>query len=285
MPAPRWKLRLQPSHPSKTSVALNRSRRHIFCVRLLAVWFVSLPVTRAVSASEPPCISGVPETVGTGTAIDARTLRLRDGREIRLAGLEPLQHDERALQAARRALDALLKDRDLALFTVTKPDRYGRLSAFVVPVGQSVSMQEHLLKSGDFAAGLVENDACIPQLQRFEAEARSARRGIWAGTNALKNTETTGDILAMMGQFIVAEGKVLSARQAGATFYINFGRRWTRDFALTIARRDISAFEKAGVSRLTLEGQTVRVRGWVTDQRGSPRIQVTKPAQIEIVKQ
>ena len=74
-----------------------------------------------------------------------------------------------------------------------------------------------------------------------------AKRGIWADPAAIKNAESPGDILAGIGRFTVVEGKVLSVRQAGATTYLNFGRNWTRDFAVTISRRMVPAFEAAGV--------------------------------------
>ena len=74
-------------------------------------------------------------------------------------------------------------------------------------------------------------------LDAAEAAARRAKRGIWADPAAIKNAESPGDILAGIGRFTVVEGKVLSVRQAGATTYLNFGRNWTRDFAVTISRR------------------------------------------------
>ena len=80
-----------------------------------------------------------------------------------------------------------------------------------------------------------------------EAEARRAKKGTWADPAAIKNAESPGDILAGIGRFTVVEGKVLSVRQAGATTYLNFGRNWTRDFAVTISRRMMPAFEAAGL--------------------------------------
>ena len=80
-----------------------------------------------------------------------------------------------------------------------------------------------------------------------EAEARQAKKGTWADPSAIKNAESPGDILAGIGRFTVVEGKVLSVRQAGATTYLNFGRNWTRDFAVTISRRMMPAFEAAGL--------------------------------------
>ena len=110
---------------------------------------------------------------------------------------------------------------------------------------------------------------CAASLLAAEAEARQAKRGIWADPSAIKNTESPGDILAGIGRFTVVEGKVLSVRQAGATTYLNFGRNWTRDFAVTISRRMLAAFEAAGIALKSLENRRIRVRGWV-EARGGP---------------
>ena len=82
-------------------------------------------------------------------------------------------------------------------------------------------------------------------LAAAEAAARDAKLGVWADPSAIKNAESPGDILAGIGRFMVVEGKVLSVRQAGATTYLNFGRNWTRDFAVTISKRVLPAFEAA----------------------------------------
>jgi hypothetical protein len=88
--------------------------------------------------------------------------------------------------------------------------------------------------------------------------------------------------LASIGRFAVVEGKVLSVGQAGATFYVNFGRRWTRDFAATISKRMMPSFEAAGINAKSLENRRIRVRGWV-EQRGGPRIELLRVGQIEVV--
>ena len=97
----------------------------------------------------------------------------------------------------------------------------------------------------------------------------------------IKNAESPGDILARIGQFTVVEGKVLSVRQAGATFYLNFGRRWTRDFAVTISRRVVPSFEAAGIVLKSLENKRIRVRGCI-ESRGGPRIEARTLGQIEL---
>src|SRR5437868_202390 len=112
--------------------------------------------------------------------------------------------------------------------------------------------------------------------------AREAKRGIWADPAAIKNAESPGDILTGIGQLTVVEGKVLSVRQAGATTYLNFGRSWTRDFAVTIPKRILSGFEAAGIILKSLENRRIRVRGWV-ETRSGPRIEVLRVGQIEVV--
>ena len=123
---------------------------------------------------------------------------------------------------------------------------------------------------------------CAAALAAAEAAARQAKRGIWADPAAIKNAESPGDILAGIGRFTVVEGRVLSVRQAGATTYLNFGRNWTRDFAVTISRRIVPAFEAAGLAPKSLENKRIRVRGWV-EARGGPRIELLRVGQIEVL--
>ena len=115
-----------------------------------------------------------------------------------------------------------------------------------------------------------------------EAAAREAKRGIWADTTAIKNAESPGDILTGIGRFTLVEGKVLSVRQAGATTYLNFGRNWTRDFAVTIPRQALASLAASGLVSKSLENKRIRVRGFV-EVRTGPRIEVLRAEQIELL--
>jgi endonuclease YncB( thermonuclease family) len=217
------------------------------------------------------------ESQGEGrvsAVIDARTLRLEDGREVRLTGIEAAATDK-AKGAA--ALSAIIAGRDVTLRGVDDaPDRYGRQPAFVFPEGSDTPVQSELLSRGEalVSAEVTDRD-CAGLLAAAEAGARQAKKGTWADPTAIKNAESPGDILAGIGRFTVVEGKVLSVRQAGATTYLNFGRNWTQDFAVTISRRMIPAFEAAGFGPKSLENRRIRVRGfcglagWAAD-RGAP---------------
>jgi endonuclease YncB( thermonuclease family) len=211
--------------------------------------------------------------------IDARSFRLDDGREIRLAGIEPADTDKAKGTAA---LAALIGGRDITLYGEDDtPDRYGRQTAFVFLAETPV--QSELLRRGEalFAADVADKD-CAGTLATAEAEAIKAKIGIWSAPTAIKNAESPGDILTGIGRFTVVEGKVLSVRQAGSVTYLNFGRSWTQDFAATISRRMIPAFEAAGLSLKSLENRRIRVRGFVSS-RGGPRIEVLRVGQIEVL--
>jgi endonuclease YncB( thermonuclease family) len=244
------------------------------CTAAVVLGAIAPIVTGAALAA--PC-SLTPQGEGRVSAIiDARSFRMEDGREVRLAGIETVTD-------GAAALGALVAGRSVTLRGETDaPDRYGRQPAFVFIEQAAVSVQNQLLAQGDaLVSSTVADKACAADLAAAETTARQARRGIWADRAAIKNAESPGDILARIGQFTVVEGKVLSVRQAGATTYVNFGRRWTRDFAVTISRRVMPAFEAAGISLKSLENKRIRVRGWI-EARGGPRIEAARAGQIEM---
>ena len=215
---------------------------------------------------------------------DARSFRLEDGRDIRLAGIEPAFPAE--TEAARqRALTTILAGRDVRLSGEDDtPDRYGRQTAFVSLLPDETLVQRELLTRGEAIVSADVNDKeCAAALLTAEAGAREAKRGIWADPSVIKNTESPGDILAGIGRFTLVEGKVLSVRQAGATTYLNFGRNWTRDFAVTIPRRALANLAAAGLEPKALEYKRIRVRG-VVEARTGPRIEVVRAGQIELLK-
>jgi endonuclease YncB( thermonuclease family) len=236
-----------------------------------------------LSAAAPAYAAGCAfESQGEGrvaAVIDARTFRLDDGREVRLAGIAPATPDK-----AKAALAAILTGRDVTLRGEDDaPDRYGRQPAFVFLPGSETPVQSELLRRGEALVSTeMANKDCAAELAAAEAEARQAKTGTWADPAAIKNAESPGDILAGIGRFTVVEGKVLSVRQAGATTYLNFGRNWTRDFAVTISRRMVPAFEAAGLGPKSLENRRIRVRGFV-EARGGPRIEVLRVGQIEVL--
>ncbi len=126
---------------------------------------------------------------------------------------------------------------------------------------------------------------CSLDLLGRESAARRARLGLW--TNSYYETlhaETPAEVLAQRGRFALVEGRVVSVRESGATIYVNFGRRWSEDFTVTILKRNARKFAAAGLDVQGLAGRRVRVRGWIEERGagGSPWIEADHPEQIEV---
>jgi endonuclease YncB( thermonuclease family) len=210
---------------------------------------------------------------------DGRTLLLADGRELRLAAIE-------VADESRSLLQSLVGGRDVRLKQLgPQQDRYGRLVAFVYVDDSQQSIQQTMLEQGQArVSGRISDKYCADALLRAERAARVSRLGLWADPNfAPLKSENINRIVAARGQFALVEGKVLSVRESGATMYLNFGRRWTHDFTVTILKRHRREFVMAGVDLKRLEGHPIRVRGWI-EQRSGPVIEAVAPEQIELIE-
>ena len=206
---------------------------------------------------------------------------LGDGRELKLAGIE-------AAAGSGEALRSLADGQTLRLErSGPESDRYGRLVAFAYLQGTDRSLQQVLLEQGRaLVSARIGDKACADSLLAAERAARVAGRGLWASgvepNFAPLSAENLPALEVARGHFALVEGKVLSVRESGATVYMNFGRRWTRDFTVTLLKRQQRHFADAGVDVKQLEGRRIRVRG-IIERRGGPIIDATAPEQIELI--
>jgi endonuclease YncB( thermonuclease family) len=261
------------------------------------------------------------EEIGLGSVgrvVDGYTFVLDDGREVRLAGIEtPEPSAQRAGAKVADAKETGVKDavgpnvggaavRDALATLLTgaqvilrraefASDRYGRLLAYV-DIARSGSpprsAQAELLAQGFARVGdFVGERACAAELLRREKAARQAKLGLWADPyyDPLR-ADKPADILARRGRFALVEGDVVSVHPSSATLYVNFGRHWSEDFAVTIRKRNERKFAAAGLDVQGLSGRRVRVRGFIEARGGfagslwrAPWIEATRPEQIETV--
>jgi endonuclease YncB( thermonuclease family) len=245
---------------------------------------------KSISSSECKLVTVVTGTVAA--VVDGRTLVLEDGREVRLAAVEVAAPSEPAGAAAKAALEALIGGQKIELRTSgPKPgpetDRYGRLfgHVFAMSDGSERWAEAELIARGHArVAARVGERACATALLARERAARAANLGLWADPYyVIRPADDAAAVAAERGRFAIVEGKVLSVRESGPTIYVNFGRRWTQDFTVTIAKRNESAFTNAGLEPKRLQGRRVRVRGYV-EQRGGPWVEATRPEQIELAE-
>jgi endonuclease YncB( thermonuclease family) len=218
----------------------------------------------------------------TVRAVTDNDVQLEDGRSVRLAGIvDVAQPEVGAALAAGRPI--VLK----RLGATPETDRYGRIVVhiFVIENDTERWLQADLLARGHArASSRIGDVACAKQLLAQEDSARAAKLGLWAEPYyVISKAEEPDEVLRRRGRFALVEGKVLSVRESGGTIYVNFGRRWSEDFTVTIAKRNERVFSAAGLEPKKLAGRTVRIRGWI-EERGGPWVEASRPEQIEVLE-
>jgi endonuclease YncB( thermonuclease family) len=283
----------------------DRPRRFVGLALLCATMAPAAAQTQSSPARPPQ----TPQTLSSSTAcrfapagegtvssiVDGRSFMLADGREIRLAGLEvPMVRPGQPAgpsdsgHASRARLESILAGATVKL-SQARPvsDRYGRTLAYVDVISSDLPrpVQSAMVASGFARVGAeVETMACAVELLSQERAARESRLGLWAEPYYVIFEAGNGaTLLEHQGQFAIVEGKVASVRTSGSVIYINFGRRWSEALTVTIQKRHERIFSASGIAPGLLESRRVRVRGWI-DERGGPRIEATRPEQIEIAE-
>lgn len=257
----------------------------------------------SAAATATPCGGGEFARGGVGNALDGGNFQFGDGRIVHLAGIEvPMRVATGAGfaapggAAATAELSKLLSGAEVVLRQAeANPDRYGRVVAFVDTMRGAVSgsLEAELLAAGYArVSGDTGNRACAAALLRAEAGARKTKIGLWANPyyDPLR-ADDPASIVAERGRFGLVQGDVVSARESGATLYLNFGRRWSRDFSVTVRKRNERRFAAAGFDLKALAGRRVEVRGWIEARaaRGgegafwrAPWIEAAYPAQVQL---
>jgi endonuclease YncB( thermonuclease family) len=240
------------------------------------------PVEAATPADRLP-------SLGSGTivaVIDGDTVRLDDGRTVRLVGVSaPELNPERSRRGivepfareARVALEKLTRGRTVTLRAGETPkDRFDRVLAHLV-TAEGVWVQGELLRQGAVAVyTFPDNRALAKEMLALEEEARRAARGLWgfAETRVQKADEKL-----VREHFTVIEGRVRSVARVRDTIYLNFGDDYRRDFTIRLRAGTARAMLRQGLDTTKLEGALVRVRGWVFEENG-PMVDVTHAEQM-----
>ncbi len=265
--------------------------RHSFAI----AWGVACASLAAVPV--PAHSEGVPlscpeaasffESVEATSARDGTTIRLKDGREVRLAGVvaaDEIDDDTVAIDAEER-LNALVAGKSLALYgRKDLSDRYGRLVAQVAFENGTDWLQAGLVSKGWLrVAPEMTELSCAGPLLGFEAEARAGRKGLWQDARfAVERADNIERLIASAGRFAVVEGVIRRVGETSSHTYLDFGRRYNEDFSIVIPRSARAGFAAAGIDLKSLRGKQIRVRG-VLFSSGGPAIEIRKPVSLEIL--
>ena len=102
----------------------------------------------------------------------------------------------------------------------------------------------------------------LPETDAAPGMVALAQLGLWTNPyyDLLDAHEPVG-VVARHRRFALAKGEAVSVRESGATSYsyVNFGRRWTEDFTVTILKRNARSFAAVGIEPKGLGGRRVLV--------------------------
>ncbi len=258
-------------------VTYRPNRRAKPCFALFVCLLAGLP-----GAGASPCLQPTDgNTHQVARVFDGDTLLLKDGRKLRLAGIDTpelgrdRQPSEPFARAALKQLRGILKGarQRILLRTARDPkDRYGRLLAHAyTPDGKSI--QVRLLRSGLALTNIQPPN--LSHLDCYLAAENSARRkklALWRDLpSPARELDRSHRGLALI------RGVVRNTRQTRNSLWI----RLEGGTALRIARSDLEEF--SDLDSDSLPGSRLEARGWPSFYRGRPTLRIHHPAALTLI--
>lgn len=220
--------------------------------------FFSLQAAALCSTSEPLF------RVKVATVIDGDTLRLVDGRSVRLIGLNATEMGRNGRSAepfavaARNRLQSLVNANDgyVAIRLGQQPkDHYGRVLAHAFD-GHGKNLEALMLLEGlGFFVAIAPNVSLAECQRAAEQQARSAGRGVWRQSSVIAAERVRS------GGFAIVRARVERVETNRGGVWLELGG----SFVVQIPREAVVRFDDALVGLL---GKHVEVRGWVIDRKG-----------------
>ena len=195
--------------------------------------------------------------------VDGDTLRLKDGRSVRMIGLNAPetgkkgQSAEPFADAARKRLQSLVTQSDGRVGVLVgkqAQDRYGRTLAHVFGADGS-NLEAQLLADGlGYQVAIAPNVELLDCQQAAERSARAAGQGLWRQSPVLAPQQITRSGFALIG------GTVSKVQRNRGGLWIDL----QGGLVLHIAPNHLASFDQKSLANL--QGAKVEARGWVLDR-------------------
>lgn len=244
----------------------------------LLLWGAAGPL----GAGEPCRTTRVDEAVQVAQVHDGDSLRLSDGRKLRLIGIntpelgrDHVPAEPLAREARRQLLELLGDEPGVTLrYGPERRDRHGRLLAHVFS-RNGVNLGAQLLRDGyAMALAIPPNLELLPCYLDAEREAARAGRGIWSHPWF---EPLDGAALAKVRPgFRRVAGRVTAVKHTAKSIWLTLDT----PLALRIAREDSRYF--ATLAPESLAGRAVVARGWLTRRHGRWQMRIRHPAALEL---
>ncbi|MFT5032584.1 MAG: endonuclease YncB(thermonuclease family) [Bacteroidia bacterium] len=265
----------------------RRFRLGVFVCLPLAAFCCSIS---AHASTELSCKSeGALERASLAHVVDGDTLRLSDGRMVRLIGVNTPElgrdglPDQPLADRARRTATDWLAGADIFLQVEAK-DHYGRVLASVFRGSDRLQLGEYLLRQGlAWQVTVPPNSLYSDCLQTAEREARAVGRGVWAPQRY--PVLSAASLAVSDAGFQRLRGRVSKLTDSPRALWIELDGA----LSLRLGKSDRAYFKGMNFKELT--GKVLTLRGWLIyrgkQQRGYPphMMHLQHPAMLEAIEE
>ncbi len=250
---------------------------------LVGAFFVSALLALPAQALCPAPVQLVEQRVAQ--VIDGDTLRLTDGRSVRMIGLNTPERGREGRAAepfaekATRHLRQLVEASDwrVRLWPGREAhDRYGRLLAHVYDRRGSNLEAEQLAAGLGYFVAVHPNTSLVECQRAAEQQARQARLGLWRQATVVRPQALR------QGGFAIVRARVERLERNRSGIWLELDG----PLVLQVPARQVEAFDVAALQRLV--GREVEARGWVVDRgrrKGASQarwlLRLSHPAMLE----
>jgi endonuclease YncB( thermonuclease family) len=227
----------------------------------------------------------IDETATVAWVYDGDTLRLKDGRKLRLIGINaPEMPKEQAdaaplARAATQYLIGLIEASDKTIrirYDLGLKDRYGRLLAHIYTTDDRNITAEMIERGLGAAITVPPNSWAADCYYQAEQKARDQRRGIWK--DAVFGPTNTTQLPRDSEGFHIVTGDVVRIGKSNRATWINLAG----DVALRIDHSDKPNFPDQQFT--SLQGRKIEARGWIYQHKGQLRMRIRHPRSLAILQ-
>ena len=257
-------------------------RRALFISALFFGLIFSAPACSAPQLSARACPPrSIDETARVAYVHDGDTLKLEDGRKIRLLGIDTPELSRKNLPTqpfayqARDALRDLVRQSDFKVglsFGLDRQDKYNRTLAHLF-LADGTNIQARLIELGyAMAFTTPPNDRQTDCYRQTEAVAIENSRGIWSldEYDVKSSTQLTKNDRG----FRRIQGQVERIKQSKKALWIHM----LGDVRIRIDTNDLYNFDVYTLKQLA--GKTIRVRGWLHPKKKGHFMMLRHPSSL-----
>lgn len=229
------------------------------------------------------------ETTKVDYIYDGDTIKLVDGRKIRLIGINTPERgrdgkkDEPFAQAAKSQLQQIIKasnNQVKIVFGKDKRDRYKRLLAHIFTL-KNENITANLINRGmGFALAIPPNIQLLNCYQKAELNAQQLKRGIWNHNYSSVIDVATLDKTAR--GFLRVSGTVDRIGESHSSFWLNLNSKAGTKFALRILKKELPYFNNSYHPKSLLNHQVI-ARGWIYKAKDEQRMTIHHPFSLHLL--